>query len=100
VREGLTHYGVYVEEFGGEVSAVDVSALTGNGLQLLEETILVVSELADLQGDPTGPVEAVIIESRLDKHKGYSFAPRSLLKEHRYCDCEAWHTSKGRYPSM
>ncbi|KAJ3234402.1 hypothetical protein HDU81_001441 [Chytriomyces hyalinus] len=70
VKENLIRYGLLVEDYGGEVPAVEVSGLTGLGLDQLEETIVAVSEMADIRGDATGPVEATVIESRVVKGKG------------------------------
>ncbi|KAJ1543611.1 hypothetical protein HK405_009212, partial [Cladochytrium tenue] len=72
VKEGLLRYNVVVEDFGGEVPSVEVSGLTGKGLDALEETIITIAEMADLRGDPTGLVEGAIIESRVVRGKGNS----------------------------
>ncbi|KAJ3111444.1 hypothetical protein HK098_000192, partial [Nowakowskiella sp. JEL0407] len=42
----------------------------GKGLDLLEETILAVSEVLDLRGDRSGPAEGVILEAKLDRQRG------------------------------
>ncbi|KAJ1567781.1 hypothetical protein HK405_004777, partial [Cladochytrium tenue] len=73
VKEGLLRYNVVVEDFGGEIPSVEVSGLTGKGLDALEETIITIAEMADLRGDPTGPVEGAIIESRVVRGKGYEY---------------------------
>ncbi|KAJ3333407.1 hypothetical protein HDU76_008431 [Blyttiomyces sp. JEL0837] len=70
VKEGLLRHEVVLEDYGGEIPAVEVSGLTGKGLDNLEETILAVAELADIRGDPAGPVEAVIVESKIQRGKG------------------------------
>lgn len=62
---------MYVEEYGGDIPACEISALTGAGLEELEETIIAVSEDIDIRGDFEGLVEGVVIESKLDKGKGY-----------------------------
>eukprot|EP00842_Homolaphlyctis_polyrhiza_P002398 jgi/Hompol1/3159/HPOL_003144-RA len=71
VKESLLRYDVILEEYGGEIPAVEVSGLTGKGLDELEETILTVSEVMDLRGDPEGPCEATVIESQLNRERGY-----------------------------
>ena len=53
----MLQYSIQLEEFGGEVQAVEISALTGNGLDTLEEAIIVLAELNEIQADPTGPTE-------------------------------------------
>ncbi|KAJ3344651.1 hypothetical protein HDU83_004981 [Entophlyctis luteolus] len=70
VKENLIRYDVLVEDYGGEIPSVEVSGLTGLGLDQLEETIIAVSEMAELRGDSAGRVEATIIESRMVKGKG------------------------------
>lgn len=59
-----------LEEFGGEVQAVQVSALKGTGLESLEEAILVLAEISDLKADPKNNVEGVVIETKVDKGLG------------------------------
>ncbi|KAI8825695.1 uncharacterized protein EV422DRAFT_137193 [Fimicolochytrium jonesii] len=70
LKEGLLRYDVVLEEFGGEIPAVEVSGLTGKGLDELEETIVTMAEVMDIRGDPNGPVEGVVIESKLVRGKG------------------------------
>ena len=53
----MLQYSIQLEEFGGEVQAVEISILTGNGLDTLEEAIIVLAELNEIQADPTGPTE-------------------------------------------
>lgn len=59
-----------LEEFGGEVQAIQVSALKGEGLDSLEEAIVALAEISDLQANITGPVEGVVIETKVDKGLG------------------------------
>jgi translation initiation factor IF-2 len=70
VLEELMQHNVMVEEFGGEVPAVKISGKTGMGLAELEETILTIAEVVDYRGDPDGPVEGTIIESKMSKELG------------------------------
>ncbi|OAJ36528.1 hypothetical protein BDEG_20693 [Batrachochytrium dendrobatidis JEL423] len=69
-KEDLLRYELVLEEYGGEIPAVEVSGLTGKGLDSLEETILTVSEVLDIRGDPSGACEAIIIESKLSREQG------------------------------
>ncbi|KAJ3020389.1 hypothetical protein HKX48_000858 [Thoreauomyces humboldtii] len=70
IKEGLLRYDVVLEEFGGEIPAVEVSGLTGKGLDELEETIVTLAEVLDIRGDSTGAVEGVVVESKLVRGKG------------------------------
>jgi translation initiation factor IF-2 len=63
--------GVQLEEFGGDVPAVHVSGLTGEGLPDLVETLSAVAEVQDLRAEQTGPVHGHIIESNLRKGLGF-----------------------------
>ncbi|KAG7171014.1 Translation initiation factor IF-2-like 30 [Homarus americanus] len=69
-REMLLHNGLQLEEDGGEVQAVPVSALKGQNLNLLVEAIVTQAELLNLKADPRGLVEAVVVESKLDPGRG------------------------------
>lgn len=60
--------GVQLEEFGGDVPAVHVSGLTGEGLPELVETLSMVAEMQDLRAEHEGPVFGHVLESNF--HKG------------------------------
>ena len=70
VMNQLLEHGIHVEQLGGEIQCVEISATTGAGLDLLEECIVTQSELMDLRGDASGYCEATIIESKMIKGKG------------------------------
>ena len=70
VKKDLLQYGVQLEDFGGEIQAVQVSALKGTGLESLEEAILALAEISDVRADPGGQVEGVVIETKMDKGLG------------------------------
>ncbi|KAI8901581.1 hypothetical protein BC833DRAFT_522114 [Globomyces pollinis-pini] len=70
IKEMLVQHNIVVEEFGGDIPAVHVSGKTGMGLSELEETILAIAEVNEYKGDPDGPVEGVVIESRMEKGFG------------------------------
>ncbi len=59
-----------MEEFGGDVQAIQVSALKGTGLDSLEEAIAALAEISDLRADPGASVEGVVIETKMDKGLG------------------------------
>jgi translation initiation factor IF-2 len=70
VRTELLQHGLVVEELGGDVLAVEVSAKTRLGLDRLAETILLQSELLDLKANPNRPAEGTVIEAKLDRGRG------------------------------
>ncbi len=70
VKQELTEHGLVVEEWGGDVIAVPVSAKTGMGIDELLENILLVSEVRELKANPNKLAKGTVIEARLDKGKG------------------------------
>lgn len=69
-KRSLVEAGIQVESFGGDVQAVPISALKRTNLEQLTEALCLQAELLELAADPTGLVEAVVVESRLDPHRG------------------------------
>jgi translation initiation factor IF-2 len=70
VLSELTQHDVVVEQFGGDVQVVKVSALKKEGLEDLVEQILLQAEVLNLRANPNRPAEAIVIESKLDKGRG------------------------------
>jgi len=70
VKTELLQHEIQVEELGGDVLAVEVSAVKGIGLEKLEEAILLQSEVLDLRANPKRPAEGAVIEAKLDKGRG------------------------------
>ncbi len=71
VRGQLTEYGLVAEEYGGTTMFVDVSALSGTGLEELLDAILLTTDAAlELMADPGTDAQGVAIEARLDKGRG------------------------------
>ncbi|MBI2011370.1 translation initiation factor IF-2 [Candidatus Daviesbacteria bacterium] len=70
IKKQLSDNEVLVEEYGGDVPIVPLSAKSGLGVDKLLEMILLVAELHELKGDPSLPASGVVIESNLDKFKG------------------------------
>ena len=70
VKTELLQHEVQVEEMGGDVLAVEVSAKAGTGLDKLEEAILLQAEVLDLKSNPSRPAEGAVIESKLDRGRG------------------------------
>ena len=70
VKQELANHEVIPEEWGGDTIFVHVSALTGEGIDTLLDSILLQSEMLELKAIATGPASGVVIESRLDKGRG------------------------------
>jgi len=70
VKTELTEAGVVIEEYGGDVPLVPVSARTGQGLDELFEMLLLVSDLQELTANPKRKAIGTIVEAELDKGRG------------------------------
>ena len=70
VRRDLLQHDLVVEELGGEVIAVEVSATEKTGLDRLEELIVLQAELLELKANPNRPAEGVVIEAKLERGRG------------------------------
>ena len=70
VKRQLSEQNLLVEDWGGDVISVEVSAKTGDGLDALLENIFLVSEIAELKANPDKPATGVVIESKLDRRRG------------------------------
>jgi translation initiation factor IF-2 len=70
VKSDLAKAGVQVEGYGGDVPIVPVSAKQGTGIKELLDLIFLVAQMKELKNEPNAPLEAVVIETRLDKGKG------------------------------
>ena len=70
VKQELTEHNLVVEEWGGDVIAVPVSAKKGINIDELLENILLVAEVEELRADPNRPGRGCVIEARVKKGKG------------------------------
>ena len=70
VKTELSQHNIISEEWGGENIFAHVSAKVGTGIDELLDSILLQSEMLDLEAVATGPASGVVIESRLDKGRG------------------------------
>ena len=70
VKNQLLEHELVVEDMGGDVLCVEISALKKQNLDKLKESILLQSELLDLKTNSKKLAKGVVIESRLDKGKG------------------------------
>ena len=70
VKNDLAAKNVIPEEWGGETIFIPISALTGEGVDTLLDSVVLQSEILELKAHDTGPATGVVIESSLDKGKG------------------------------
>ncbi|KKW31288.1 MAG: Translation initiation factor IF-2 [Parcubacteria group bacterium GW2011_GWC2_52_8c] len=70
VKKELSELEVQVESWGGKIPSVELSAKTGEHIDELIETLLLVAEVEQFSEDPSAPAEAVIIESHRDAKRG------------------------------
>lgn len=70
VRTELLQHEVIVEAMSGDVLDVEVSAITGQGLDILLENIALQAELLELKANPDRPAEGAVIEAKLDVGRG------------------------------
>ena len=72
VKRQLSEQELLVEDWGGNVISVDVSAKTGDGIDNLLENLLLVAEIGELKANPNKPAQGVVIEAKLDRKRGPS----------------------------
>ncbi len=71
IREGLAQMNLLVEEWGGKYQSQEISAKKGINIELLLEKVLIEAELLELKANPSRLALGTVIESSLDKGKGY-----------------------------
>ena len=70
VKRQLSEQNLLVEDWGGDIISVDVSARTGDGIDDLLENIQILAEISELKANPDRPASGVIIETKLDRRRG------------------------------
>lgn len=70
IKEELTKYDLVCEDWGGDIICVPVSAKTGEGINDLLESVLLVAEVQELKANPDRLAKGTVIEARLDKGRG------------------------------
>ena len=70
VKQQLAENDVVIEEYGGDVPLIPVSARKGTGIDDLLEMILLVAEIQDIRANPNAPATGTIIEAKLEKNVG------------------------------
>ncbi len=71
IKEELAQMNILVEDWGGKYQSQEISAKKGLNVELLLEKVLLEAELLDLKGNPNKKASGTVIESALDKGKGY-----------------------------
>jgi translation initiation factor IF-2 len=71
IREELSQMDILVEDWGGKFQCQEVSAKTGQGVEELLEKVLLEAELLELKANPQRNANGAVIESELDKGRGY-----------------------------
>ena len=105
VRNQLAQHEVIPAEWGGNIEFVDVSAKSGENLDKLLETIVIVAELEDLKAASSGASRGAVIEAHLDKgrgpvatvlvQRGTLEAGDALVSGTTYCRVRALHDENG-----
>ncbi|MDQ4042016.1 MAG: translation initiation factor IF-2, partial [Actinomycetota bacterium] len=70
VKTELSEHGVVIEEYGGDVPLVPVSAKQGTGIDDLLDTILIVADVQELKANPKRAAVGTVVEAELDKGRG------------------------------
>jgi translation initiation factor IF-2 len=70
VKQQLADLGLIIEEWGGDVVCVPISAKKKQGIDELLENLLLVADILELKAERDCPAEGIVIEARLDKTKG------------------------------
>jgi translation initiation factor IF-2 len=70
IKNQLADLGLVVEEWGGDIVCVPISAKTGQGISDLLENLFLVTEMLELKADPSCLAQGVVIEAKLDKTRG------------------------------
>jgi len=70
VKRQLSEQELLVEDWGGDIISVDVSATTGDGVDNLLESLLLVAEIGELKANPNKTANGVVIEAKLDRKRG------------------------------
>jgi translation initiation factor IF-2 len=72
IKEALAAMNYLVEDWGGKYQSQEISAKTGLNIDILLEKVLLEAELLDLKANPDKPAIGTIIESSLDKGRGFT----------------------------
>lgn len=106
VKTQLSAMNLLVEEWGGKYQSMDISAKTGQGVEDLLEKVLLEAELLELKANPDRNAQGAVLESSLDKGRGYVTnilvekgtlrVGDMLLSGHYYGKVKAMHNEHGK----
>ena len=71
IKDALANMNLAVEDWGGKYQSQEISAKNGINIELLLEKVLLEAEMLDLKANPNRPAIGTVIESTLDKGRGY-----------------------------
>lgn len=71
IKEGLANMNILVEDWGGDYQCQEISAKKGIGIKELLEKVIIEAEMLELKANPNKHAKGIVIESSLDKGKGY-----------------------------
>lgn len=70
VKQELTEHGLVVEDWGGDIIAVPVSAKTQENIDTLLEMVVLTAEMLELEANPSRKAKGTVVEAKLDKGRG------------------------------
>ncbi|HAA24896.1 MAG TPA: translation initiation factor IF-2 [Ruminiclostridium sp.] len=70
VKQELAEHGILIEEWGGDVIAVPISAKMGTNIDQLLEMVLLTADILELKANPDRQAKGIVIEAQLDKGRG------------------------------
>ncbi|WP_081677507.1 translation initiation factor IF-2 [Butyrivibrio sp. WCD3002] len=70
VKQEMTEYGLIATDWGGSTEFVPVSAKTGEGMDVLLDTILITADILELKANPNREARGLVLEAKLDKGRG------------------------------
>jgi len=70
VKQQLSKEGLLVEDWGGKIVSVQISAKDKKNIDDLLEMVLLLAEVTEIKANPKGPAQGVVLEARLDAQKG------------------------------
>ncbi|KAJ2811531.1 translation initiation factor IF-2 [Coemansia furcata] len=70
IKDDLLKHGIQTEDLGGDIQAVEISALKGTGVEELSESIVTLAEILDLRAEVDIPAHGTVIESQIERGRG------------------------------